>query len=77
MTNNENIGFALTPELAEQFFERCIEAEKKMGPLSREEKIVILKTLASPITLGELLDAMAGQRVLAIGFKPPEPKGTK
>jgi len=66
MINGELAGFVLTAELGEEYFSRVIAAEKKMGPLSREERITILKSLGSPVTLEELLDMMAGKRVLIV-----------
>jgi hypothetical protein len=69
MTGDEMIGFIGTPETMEKYFLRVMEAEKKLGPLSREEKIIILKSLASPVTLDELTDMMAGKRVLVIKDK--------
>jgi hypothetical protein len=69
MTGDETVGFIATAEMMEKYFLRVIEAEKKLGPLSREEKIVILKSLASPITLDELTDTIAGKRILVIKDK--------
>lgn len=69
MTKDETAGFIATAETMEKFFLQVIEAEKKMGPLSREERITILKSMATPITLGELCDRIAGQRILAVKDK--------
>jgi hypothetical protein len=66
MTKGETAGFSMDLETAEKYFTRCLEAEKKMGPLSRNERITILKSLASPITFEELMDMMAGKRVLIV-----------
>lgn len=51
------------------YFERCIAAEKVMGKLSHEEKIVILKTIATPVTVEDLVDLIQNQRVLALRHK--------
>lgn len=66
MTKEEIIGYTSTPEQMEQYFLRCIDAEKKMGPLSREERITILKSVGTPVTLDELTDMMAGKRILMV-----------
>ena len=69
MTRDETAGFIITAAQGAEFFTRVMEAEKKMGPLSREERITILKSLGTPITLGELMDQMAGKRVLIVKEK--------
>lgn len=66
MNRDELVGFVMTSETAEQYYLRVIEAEKKMGPLTREERITILKSIASPVTLEELCDMMQGKRTLII-----------
>jgi hypothetical protein len=66
MINDELAGFILTPETGGEYFRRVMEAEKKMGPLSQDERLTILKSLGKSITLGELLDMMAGKRVLIV-----------
>ena len=66
MDKQQNVGFVGTPETFMKFFERVMEAEKKMGPLSEEERITILQSLASPITLEELCDMMQGKRTLIV-----------
>lgn len=69
MNRDELAGFVMTPETAEQYYLRVIEAEKKMGPLTREERVTILKSLGSSISVGELLETMDGKRVLVIKDK--------
>lgn len=69
MNKDETVGYAMTGETAEQYFLRVMEAEKTMGPLSREERITILKSLGSPISLEDLLETMAGKRVLVVKDK--------
>lgn len=66
MTKDEIIGYTSTPAQMEEYFMRCIEAEKKMGPLSREERITILKSIGTPVTLDELTDMMGGKRILMV-----------
>jgi hypothetical protein len=72
MTKDETAGFAITAAQGEEFFTRVMEAEKKMGPLSREERITILKTIGTEISLGELCEMMAGKRVLIVKDKNNE-----
>ena len=74
MTNDELAGFVITADVAEQFFLRVMEAEKRMGPLIRMERITILRSLASPLIFEELLDMMAGKRVLIVKDKNEETK---
>lgn len=69
MDKESNVGYELTAERAEEYFMRCMEAEKVMGPLSNAERITILKSLGSPVTLDNLVDTMAGQRVLIVKDK--------
>jgi len=69
MTKDELAGFVLTLETAEIYFSRCTAAEKKMGPLSQAERVVILKSLGTPLTLGELRDTIQGKRILVIKDK--------
>jgi hypothetical protein len=69
MTKDELAGFVMTPEIAEQYFLRVIEAEKVLGKLSVDEKIVILKSMASPLTLEEVTETIAGKRVLIVKEK--------
>jgi hypothetical protein len=69
MMKDELAGFVMNLETAQVYFERVMEAEKKMGPLSREERIIILKSIASPLTLEELMDTIAGKRVLVVKDK--------
>jgi hypothetical protein len=69
MSQEELAGFVMTAESAEEYFKRVIEAEKKMGPLTREERITILKSMGSAISVRELVDMMAGKRVLVVKDK--------
>lgn len=69
------VGFVGTAESMCIYFERVIEAEKKMGPLSVEEKITILKTLTEPITLEDLCDQIAGKRVLQVKHNEKHTEG--
>lgn len=66
MDKQSIVGFVGTAAMMEEFFIRVIEAEKKMGPLSREERVIILKSLAEPVTLEELCDMMQGKRTLIV-----------
>ena len=66
MNPDHIVGYVGNAEMLEQFFLRVIEAEKKMGPLSREERTVILQSMASPVTLEEVMDMIAGKRILIV-----------
>lgn len=73
MNKDQIVGYIGTPDIMEQYFLRVQAAEEKMGVLSEEERIMILKSLASPVTLADLLDMMEGKRTLLI--KPPNENG--
>ena len=70
MTKETTVGRILTPDEGIAFFERCIAAEKVMGELSLDERVAILNTLGSPITVEELADLVQGKRVLVVKEKP-------
>lgn len=72
MTKDETAGYAITAAQGEEFFLRVMEAEKTMGPLSREERTTILASIGTPVTLGELVEQMAGKRVLIVKDKTNE-----
>lgn len=69
MTPNQSVGRVMTPVQAEEFYTRCMDAEKAMGPLSREERLIILNSLGNDITLEELRELVAGKRILIVRGK--------
>lgn len=70
MNRDSVAGYAFkNADEAMAYYERCIAAEKVMGPLSIKEKTVILKTLAQPVTVEDLADLVAEQRVLHVKGK--------
>ena len=70
MDRDKNVGFVLSAEEAEQFFIRVGEAEKILGPTTLEERIIIMKSMGkSEITLSELMDMIAGKRILIVENK--------
>ena len=72
MNLDSSIGRAMNIDEAILFFERVAEAEKVMGPLSREERLVILSTLGKDITQEEFTEMIQGKKVLF--FNPKEEK---
>lgn len=72
MNKHKTAGVMLTVSTAEEYFKRVIEAEKKMGPLSRDERLIILKSLGSEISIEDLLDMMEGKRILIVQDKNNE-----
>lgn len=67
MTNpDSSVGRILTLDESIQFFERCIEASKVMGELTREDKAVILSNFGKDISLEDLTDLLQEKRVLRI-----------
>lgn len=69
MTKDDLAGFVMTAEVAEKYFLRVIEAEKIMGPLNVDERITILKSMAFPLTVDEVMQMVAGKRVLLVKDK--------
>lgn len=69
MTPDESVGRIMTVDQAIVYYERVAEAEKAMGPLSREEKLVILRTVGKDITAEELQSLVQGKKVLKIEEK--------
>ena len=72
MNPDSPVGRILTVDEAIAYYERIIEAEKAMGPLSREEKIVVLSKFGTGISLEELVDMMQAKRVLIVQDKKTE-----
>jgi len=60
------VGQLCSVDDAIAYFTRVMEAEKIMGPLTREEKLVILSTLGTPLEAEELASLLEGKRVLHI-----------
>lgn len=69
MNKDSAVGRIMTIDEAMLFWARCQEAEKVMGPLDREERMVILGTIGTELTLWELKELMAGKRVLIVKEK--------
>lgn len=66
MNKDSSVGRILSLDEATQFFERCIAAEKVMGELSREDRMVILSAFGTDISLEDLIDTIREKRVLQI-----------
>jgi hypothetical protein len=66
MTPDQSVGRIRSADEAIKFFKACIEAEKVMGPLSKEEKMVILKNFGKDVTQEDLMDMIKGKRVLRV-----------
>lgn len=69
MTPDESVGRIMTVDQAIIYYERVAKAEKVMGPLSREEKLVILRTVGKDITAEELQSLVQDKKVLKIEGK--------
>ena len=52
-----------------QYYEAVAAAEKVMGPLTREEKMVILAKFGSDLTHDGLIELLQGKRVLILKDK--------
>lgn len=57
-----------------RYYEAVEEAEKVMGPLSREEKMVILANFGKDLTHEELADMLAHKRALFVKGKDEKTK---
>jgi len=51
-----------------------MEAEKVLGPLTREEKMVILSKFGSDLTQDGLIELLQGKRVLIVKDKDAKTK---
>lgn len=69
MTPDQSAGRILTLDEAMEFYKRCMEAEKSMGALTYDDRLVILGTVGKNITIEELADVLAGKRVLVLKSK--------
>lgn len=63
------VGRIMTLGDAMEFWKRCAEAEKVMGPLSIEEKTVILNNFGKEISKDEMLEMLKTKRALKINIK--------
>lgn len=66
MTPDVSVGRIMTVDEAMTYYQRVMDAEKVMGKLTREEKMVILKTVGQDITLEALQELMKAKKVLRI-----------
>lgn len=69
MTPDQSAGRIVTADEGLEFFRRVGEAEKALGPLSYEDRLVILNTIGKNITVEELAEAIAGKRILVVKSK--------
>lgn len=69
MTPDISIGRIMTLAEAEQYFTRVIEAEKALGPLTRDERLAILKTVGKDITAEELQELVKEKKILRVTDK--------
>lgn len=69
MNEGTQIGRVWTLDEAMEYYQRCIDAEKIMGPLSVDEKLIIANSIGKSITEDDLADLLAGKRVLQIKQK--------
>jgi len=66
MNPDSSVGRILTAAEAEAYFEQVIAAEKAMGPITREERMVILNKFGSNISLEDLVELLKEKRVLKV-----------
>ncbi len=66
---DSSVGRVLTLDQAIQYYEAVAAAEKAMGPLTHEEKMVVLAKFGSDLTNDGLVDLLQGKRVLIVKDK--------
>ena len=66
MNPDSPVGRILSLDEASVFFERCMQAEKVMGPLSLEERRVILDNFGKELTLEDLTEMVKQKRALVL-----------
>lgn len=66
MNPEQPIGRLMTLSEATTYFERVAAAEKVMGPLSVEERIVILGTIGKEVTAEDVQEMIKDKKVLRI-----------
>lgn len=59
----------MTAEDAMHYYEAVIEAEKKMGTLSKDERLVVLSQFGKNITHEELVEMLQTKRALIVKTK--------
>lgn len=72
MNPDQPVARLITAEEGMQIFQRFIDAEKVLGPLTYEEKVAIAKTFGTEMTLDDVISAIQGQRILVIRHKEQE-----
>jgi Mg/Co/Ni transporter MgtE len=69
MNQDSSVGRILSADEAYKFFEQVAEAEKIMGPLSREERLIILEKFGTDVTHYELSEMLKTKRALIVENK--------
>ena len=69
MTPDRSVGRVMTLDQTIAYYEAVAAAEKVMGPLTREEKMVVLAKFGTDLTQEGLVDLLQGKRVLIIKDK--------
>ena len=75
MDKQAKAGYLMSLDQAVAFYERCLEAEQKMGQkLTHEERENLLKAmqLGQEMTFEEIREVMAGKKVLIVKDKGNE-----
>ncbi len=66
MATEHSVGRILTAAEACEFYTQVEAAEKAMGPLTREEKLIILSKFGANVTSDDLVELLQGKRALVI-----------
>ena len=69
MDNEKEVARIMTLDDAMTYWERKRDAEAIMGPLTREECVLLIKDLGRSLTLGELVSELKDKRALIIKEK--------
>jgi len=75
VNKDSQAGRLVTQDQALEFFTRVHEAEKTLGPLSLDERMAILNTIGTEVTLEDLRDTIRGKRVLVVRSKEDDTTG--
>jgi hypothetical protein len=71
MNPDSSAGRIMSVEEAIKYYEAIEKAEEAMGPLSHEEKLVILSKFGDNMSMEDLVSILRSQRVLVWETKKP------
>lgn len=75
MNPDSSVGRVLTLDQAIKYYEAVAAAEKAMGKLTREEKMVVLTKFGIDLTQDGLVELLQGKRILIVKDKNESKEG--